>query len=450
VAEKLWSKGYELDELIEKFTVGEDYVLDVELVEADALGSIAHARMLSKIGILTDDEFRRLKGALREVVALAAEGRFEIKPSDEDVHTAIEGFLAARLGDLGKKIHTGRSRNDQVILDMRLYMRERIIALARSTTAAADTLLGFADKHKGVPMVGRTHTQPAMPSSVALWASAFAESLADDLQLLETAYALVDQCPLGSAASYGVALPLDRELVAELLDFERVQVNVLYVNNSRGKMESIVLGACTEIMLDLAKLSADLIWFAVPEFGYFKLPDKYCPGSSIMPQKKNPGPLEVIRAKSASVQAALNEVRTICRALPSGYNRDLQMTKGPLMRGMHTTTISAEVIKRIFDALEVNEKRMVEAFTPDVFSADRAIELAREGVPFRDAYRRVAGELEKLAGRDPRENIASKTHTGAPGKLCLDSIKAQLDDSCFFFEAKDAKWRRAREKLLAE
>ena len=228
-----------------------------------------------------------------------------------------------------------------------------------------------------------------------------------------------------------------------------MQLNVLYVNNSRGKMSAIVLGVCTEIMLDLAKLSAEVIWFAVPEFGYFKLPDKYCPGSSIMPQKKNPGPLEVIRAKSASVQAALNEVQTICRALPSGYNRDLQMTKGPLMRGMHIATMSAEVIARIFSELSVDEERLIAAFTPDVFSADRALELAREGVPFREAYRRVAAELDKLAGRDPRENIASKTHTGAPGNLCLDLIKSQLDGSRGFFDAKDRKWQEAREKLLA-
>jgi len=450
VAKKLWSKGYELDALIEEFTVGEDYILDAELIEADCLGSIAHAKMLSTIGILSDDEFERLKAGLREIMELASSGDFLIKCSDEDVHTAVEGRLVEKLDALGKKLHTGRSRNDQVILDTRIFTREWIVATARAVLGACRTLLAFAEKYKNVPMVGRTHTQRAMPSSVGLWSSAFAESLADDMKMLVTAYELVDQCPLGSAASYGVALPLNRELVAELLGFESVQTNVLYVNNSRGKMGSIVLGVCTEIMLDLAKLSADTIWFSTPEFGYFKLPDKYCPGSSIMPQKKNPGPFEIIRAKSASVQAAMFEVQTVIRALPSGYNRDLQMTKGPLMRGLHTTRMSAEVIKCCFNEMGVDEERCVNSFTPEVFSADYALELAQKGMPFRDAYVKVASELDSLANLDPRENILAKKHTGAPGNLRLDLIEAKLEGSREFFEAKDAKWRQAREKLLAD
>jgi len=446
--EKLWSKGYKLDALAEQFTVGEDYLLDRDLVDADALGSIAHARMLMSIGILTESEFHELQSALADVIACAANGRFEICLSDEDVHTAVENYLVEKLGALGKKVHTGRSRNDQVILDTRLFTRERLLHLERRVSATARKLLEFAEEHKEVPMVGRTHTQRAMPSSVGLWASAFAESLADDLEVTRTAYILADQCPLGSAASYGVALPLDREMVAELLGFERVQTNVLYVNNSRGKMASIALGACTEIMLDLAKLSADLIWFSTPEFDYFTLPDKYCPGSSIMPQKKNPGPLELIRGKSAEVQGAMFTVQNIIRALPSGYNRDLQLTKGPLMRGLAATANSADMMLRIFSDLRVNQDKMIAAFSPEVFAADRAIELASQGIPFRDAYRQVADELDELAECDPRENIKSKTHTGAPGNLRLDLIQAKLDDTSAFFEARGKTWDKAREKLL--
>ena len=334
---KLWKKTADLDAEMEKFTVGNDYILDMELVEADALGSIAHAKMLSTIGILTGEEFRRLQKALAEVIELRGRGEFRIELAQEDVHTAIEEYLTAKLGDLGKKIHTGRSRNDQVLVDIRIYTRDKLLEVQRETLLLADTLAAFGQKHHHVPMPGRTHTQRAMPSSVGLWVGAFAESLADDLMLLQTAAELNNQCPLGSAASYGVPLPLDRQLVADLLGFAKVQNNVLYANNSRGKIEAIVLFALTEITHDLAKLAGDLILFSIPEFGYFTLPEKYFAGSSIMPQKRNPCQLELTRAKSAAVEAALFRVLNITRALPSGYNRDFQETKEPLMQGLNVT-----------------------------------------------------------------------------------------------------------------
>ena len=423
---KLWKKSVDLDAEIEQFTVGNDYVLDMDLVEADVLGGIAHAKMLSSIGILTEDDFRLLKEALKEILELRERGEFVIQQCHEDVHTAVEDYLTNKVGELGKKIHTGRSRNDQVLVDTRLYMRDRLLDIQYETAQMADTLARFGHTWREVPMPGRTHTNRAMPSSVGLWAGAFAESLTDDLALLETAAQLNDQCPLGSAASYGVALPLDRQMVADLLGFAKVQNNVLYANNSRGKIEAIVLFALTEIMHDLAKLANDLIFFSIPETGYFSLPEKYCPGSSIMPQKKNPGPLELIRAKSAAVEAALFRVLNVTRALPSGYNRDFQETKGPLMEGLNVTESSLKVAGLIFDNLTVNKQTLLESFTPELFAADEALEMAARGVPFRDAYKQVGLNLDKLANRDPRENILSKTHLGAPGNLGLEGLREQL------------------------
>jgi len=445
---KLWQKTVDLDAEIENYTVGNDYILDIELVEADVLGSIAHAKMLSAIGILTDEEFGRLRAALTGVLELHRRGEFRIERSQEDVHTAVESYLTDKLGDLGKKIHTGRSRNDQVLVDTRLYTRDRLLDVSREAILLADTLAAFAQEHREVPMPGRTHTQRAMPSSVGLWAGAFAESLADDLRLLQTAAELNDQCPLGSAASYGVALPLDRRMVAELLGFAKVQNNVLYANNSRGKMEAIVLFALTEIMHDLAKLANDLIFFSIPELGYFTLPEKYCPGSSIMPQKKNPGPLELIRAKSAAVEAALFRILHITRALPSGYNRDFQETKEPLMQGLSITTASLKVARLIFNNLAVNTDTLLKSFTPELFAADEALEMAQRGIPFRDAYRQIGLNLNSLANRDPRENILAKTHQGAPGNLGLDKLRMELTEQLDRAEAERRRIDGVKKALL--
>jgi argininosuccinate lyase len=445
---KLWHKAVDLDGEIEQYTVGNDYVLDMELVEADVLGSVAHAKMLAAIGILTEEEFGRLKEALKEVLGLWNRGDFCIEPSQEDVHTAVEAFLTDKLGELGKKIHTGRSRNDQVLVDTRLYVRDRLLDVRYEVALLADTLARFAEKWREVPMPGRTHTQRAMPSSVGLWAGAFAESLADDLVLLGTAAELNDQCPLGSAASYGVGLPIDRQMTADLLGFAKVQNNVLYANNSRGKMEAIALFACTEVMHDLAKLANDLIFFSIPEMGYFGLPEEYCPGSSIMPQKKNPGPLELIRAKSAAVEADLFRVLHITRALPSGYNRDFQETKEPLMQGLKVTESSLKVARLIFENLTVNEETLLKSFTPELYAADEALEMAARGVPFRDAYKQVGLNLDKLADRDPRENILSKTHLGAPGNLGLAALRQRLSENIEQIKAAGSRIDDAKNSLL--
>ncbi|HID10807.1 MAG TPA: argininosuccinate lyase [Candidatus Latescibacteria bacterium] len=446
---KLWEKGYELDEEMEAFTVEEDYLLDRKLVEADVLGSIAHAKMLSEAGILTEGEFRRLKEGLVEVLELHRRGEFEVRREQEDVHTAVEEFLTERLGDVGKKLHTARSRNDQVLVDIRLYTRDRLLEVMDEVLNTSEVLLAFAKAHRDVPMPGRTHTQRAMPSSVALWAGAFAEALLDDLSLLWAAYRLNDQNPLGSAASYGVPLPIDRERTAELLGFRRVQHNVLYANNSRGKVEAVVVFALSQVGEDLAKLSNDLIWFSTPEFGYFTLPEEYCPGSSIMPQKRNPGPLELVRAKSARIAARAFQLLLILRNLPSGYNRDLQETKGPLMEAVDTAVGCLRAVRKIFANLEVDREALVASFSPELFAADEALHLAAEGVPFREAYRRVAARLGELEARDPVESIHRRTHTGAPGDPeLLEVPRRWLERERRRLEGERNRMAEVKERLL--
>ncbi len=447
---KLWAKNYDLDATMEAYTVGRDYLLDMDLVEADVLGNIAHSTMLAKIGLLTGDELAAVKSALAGILIDYHAGKFVIDRSDEDVHTAVEGAVTARAGDVGKKIHTARSRNDQVTLDTRLYTRDRLLDIMHLTLEMVRTLIAFADKHKDVPYPGRTHTQLAMPASIGLWSAAFAESLLDDYMLLEAAYILNNQNPLGSAASYGVAVPIDRELTTQLLGFVNPINNVLYANNSRGKFEQTVIFACSQVMLDLAKLANDAILFAIPEFGYLKLPAKYCPGPSIMPQKKNPGPLELTRARASTVMGDLFTVMSITKALPSGYNRDLQDTKEPLMRSLATTRDTLIVDKMIFDALEVNPEACIRAFRPEIFAADVALKMAtNEGIPFRDAYKKVGLDLEALQNEDPLENIRAKTHLGAPGNLGLDRDRAWAGDLAAKLAEETARVADVKKRLLA-
>ncbi|MGB2782209.1 MAG: lyase family protein, partial [Phycisphaerae bacterium] len=345
----------------------------------------------------------------------------------EDVHTAVEEYLTDRLGALGKKLHTGRSRNDQVLLDLRLWGKEQLHALVERVIALVRAIEAFAKKHEFVPMPGRTHMQVAMPSSLGLWAGAAAEALLDDLELAKAAHTLSDQSPLGSGAAYGSALPLDRKLVADLLGFARVQNNVLYCANSRGKAELATLAACAQIMLDLARLATDLMIGSMPEFGYFRIPKELCTGSSMMPQKRNPCGLELVRAKAAAVLAREQTVAGILRALPSGYNRDFQETKGPFMRGVEATLGSLRIMAITFERLEVVEENLRKGFIPEIFATDRALELVGEGMPFRDAYRQVAAHLDELASRDPVENLKSKTLQGGPGNLGLEKLAKRAD-----------------------
>ncbi|MDD5454359.1 MAG: argininosuccinate lyase [Candidatus Ratteibacteria bacterium] len=374
---KLWQKDYRLLKEIGEFTSGEDSMLDNELVEADVLSNIAHVEMLNSISMLSAKEAAELKKGLKEILKLHKEGNFKIHCSEEDVHTAIENYLTKKYGDVGQKIHVGRSRNDQVISDLRIYSKAKLLLLGEPLLDLIETLLKFAEKSKDVPMVGYTHSRKAMPSSVGLWAGAFVESLVDDLRLLRTAYILNNRSPLGSAASYGVDLEINRELLRELLGFEKIQNNLLYVNNSRGKIESIILFALTQVMLDLAKLSEDIILFTREEFGYFTLPNEVLLGSSIMPQKKNPDVLEQIRARYVQVESGLFMVLNILKGLPSGYNGDLQLTKEPLIRGFKITELSLKVMDIIISKLKINESNLIKGFSKEVFAADEATRLAK-------------------------------------------------------------------------
>ena len=432
---KLWEKTYSLDALVEAFTVGEDYRLDARLVNADCVASMAHARMLEGIGILTSEETRALVKCLSGIIELDGQGQFPIRRSDEDVHTAIENHLAAALGDAGKKIHTGRSRNDQVLAALRLWSRGFLFAFHGAGAGLVEQLLELAARHQATPMPGRTHLQAAMPSSVGLWAAAWAEELLDDLSLARHAFGLMDCSPLGSAASYGVPLPLDREKVADLLGFARVQNNVLYANDSRGKLEAIALEAVEHTALTLSRLAQDLVLFSLPEFGYFTLPAELCSGSSIMPQKRNPDGLELVRGKAAAISADAAAVKGVLRALPSGYNRDLQETKGPYFRGCENGLGCVRVMELTIRRLTVNPEALRRGFTPEIFATDRALDLVARGTPFRDAYREVGKSLDTLAASDPGESLSRRTSTGTTGNLRLDVPRAALTEHAAWLEA---------------
>lgn len=425
---KLWSKGYQLNQVVEDFMTGDDPRLDLRIARYDCIASIAHAKMLCHINILTAEECTQLVAKLNEIIELVDNGEFTIASSQEDIHTAIENYLVIHLGDIGKKIHTARSRNDQVLTALRLYSKHELQQILSKLVKTLEVLYAFANKYQDVAYVGRTHYQKAMPSSLGLWMGALLESLLDDATLILGSYNLIDQSPLGSAASYGVALPIDRQFSSDLLGFAKVQNNVLYANNSRGKFESIIIHALSQIMLDLSKLATDVILFSAPEMGYLDLPIQFCPGSSLMPNKKNPDPFELIRAKSAGVMANLLQTLEVSRALPSGYNRDFQETKRPLFDSFDTVGQSLEVVGIIMAEVSANPEKCLAGFSGDVFATDYALELAAQGVPFRDAYQQTAQNIANLANRDPLQNIKSKTHLGATANLGLATIKLQINE----------------------
>ena len=396
------------------FTVGQDPVLDLELAEWDCLGTAAHVATLARLRVrppvIRPLEARRVLHALAELRDEARARRLVITAADQDVHLAIERLLTARLGDVGRRIHTGRSRNDQVAVDIRLHAREHLSALELEVVELAGELLRFAGRHARLPMVGRTHLQPAMPSSVGLWAAGYAEALLDDLLTVEAAYAYADRCPLGSAAGYGVPLPLDRAFTARALGFSAPHHNVIYASNARGKCEAIVLGALAQVMLTLSRFAEDLILYSMPEFGYFVLPPELCTGSSIMPQKYNPDVLELIRAKTACVLGQGAAVCGIVKGLAGGYNRDLQETKALYLDGLRTTRASLRILRLLASTLGVCPERLRAGFTPGVFATDRALQLVAGGMPFRAAYQHVRSHLDELVATGPDVALAAKTY----------------------------------------
>lgn len=423
---KLWQKNYTLDSMMEHFTVRNDYIYDEELVVSDAIGSAAHAKGLNKIGILSDEECRKLLAGLDRIVQLRQSDSFPITVSDEDCHTAIEGFLTNELGDTGKKIHTGRSRNDQVQTALRIYMREAALKLSSASLGLSASLIKLAEQNKDVPMPGRTHMHIAMPSSVALWALSFAEEILEETGMFLSLYDVIDQSPLGSAASYGVTLPLDREYTASLMGFSKVQNNVLYANNSRGKFEAFFLDHAEYIALTISKLAQDLMLFTLPEFGYFSLPRELCTGSSIMPQKKNPDGLELARSRTSLIGSCSMRVKSIIRALPSGYNRDFQDTKEPFIEGFRSALELVMITDEMIQGLEVHPDNLIAACTPELYATDRVMEKVLSGGNFRDSYKDVGLNLDKVQGEDPVASLGKRTSVGTAGNLMIEKDEAWL------------------------
>ncbi|MBI1730723.1 argininosuccinate lyase [Candidatus Acetothermia bacterium] len=421
---KLWETSDSLssDKLVEQFTASEDVLLDEQLWAYDILGSLAHSEMLYQIGILSRPERDQVCVALS---ALMNE-EVHVTPADEDIHTKLENMLVELIGDAGKKIHTARSRNDQVLVALRLYTKVWLLEIADLLLALAKECAQFAKRNEGQPMPGYTHTRAAMLSSVGLWASSLSECLLDDLDLLEAAYALVDQNPLGAAAGYGVPLAIDRELTTQLLGFARTQNNTLAVMNSRGKHEFAVLSALSCILLDLNRFASDLILFSAGEYGFFELPPEYCTGSSIMPHKRNPDVLELLRARSARVLSMLTQQAIILKGLTSGYHRDLQETKRPLFDALSTTHASLQILTPLIAGLRVNKKNLDSAITPELFAVDEVLERVQAGVALRDAYRQVKERLNQLKRRDSVKALKARSHAGGPGNLRLPELDQKI------------------------
>ena len=395
---KLWqSKAGSLHPLVEKYTVGNDYLLDLEILPYDLQASLAHAQMLAKIGVLKKSELQKIQTGLKQIEKLAHTGKFKIKPADEDCHTAIENFLVKKSGPVGSKIHLGRSRNDQVLTALRLYEKAQLAALTKTVQQAIQTIGKFAQKHAKLPMCGYTHGQPAMPSSVKLWAGSLKDSLQDDLGQLKAVQKLIDQNPLGSAAGFGSPIPLGRHFTTQKLGFGKVQANSLYCQSSRGKFEAAILSTLVQIMLTLARLANDLYLYVNHEYQFFSLPANLTTGSSIMPQKKNPDLLEILRANVSVVQGFQFTVQNIVQNLPSGFQRDLQLTKEPLIKGFQITQASVEITTLIFQNLKPNAKNLVAKIPPEVYAAEKATQLAvKKNLPFREAYQIVKQKLPDM------------------------------------------------------
>ncbi len=436
-----------------EYTAGDDLRLDLQLADADCIGTAAHVVMLSRMPVrprlFSRADAARVVAELGRIRRLAGKGRFAITIADQDVHLAVERVLTARLGELGRRVHTGRSRNDQVAVDLRLYAKDQMLSAMAELLDLASVLARFARRNRLAPMVGRTHMQPAMPSSVGLWAGAYAEGLLDDLALLRSAYDLNDQCPLGSAAGYGVPLPLDRRLTARLLGFAAPCHNVMAAANARGKLESVILMALSQTMLTLSRLAQDLMIFTMPEFGYFRLPPELCTGSSIMPQKNNPDILELLRARAAGALADAFGVADMVKGLPGGYNRDLQETKAPFMRGFQTARGSLRIMLPIMAGLAVDLRALRAGFTPAVFAADRALELTGQGMAFRDAYRHVKDRLAELRDADPAAAIARKTHLGGTAGLDWGGLLRRIAKEKLATARQRRYFKRKIDKLMA-
>ena len=444
MSRKLWEKNIQVDKEVERFTVGKDRELDLYLAPYDMLGSMAHITMLESIGLLTKDELQSLHAELKNMYAKAERGNFVIEEGVEDVHSQVELMLTRKLGDIGKKIHSGRSRNDQVLLDLKLFTRARIRELVRLTGDLFEVLIDRSNRYKDILMPGYTHLQIAMPSSFGLWFAAYAESLADDLLLMQAAYKICNRNPLGSAAGYGSSFPLNRTMTTELLGFDSMNYNVVYAQMGRGKMERTVAYAMAGIAATLSKLAMDACLFNSQNFGFIQLPDSFTTGSSIMPHKKNPDVFELTRAKCNTLQGMPQQIALICNNLPSGYFRDLQIIKELFLPSFDELNDCLRMVTLMMREIKINEHILDDPKYSLLFSVEKVNRLVMDGVPFRDAYKKVGMDIE--AGTFTADQTVRHTHEGSMGNLCNEKIEQLMQQTIegFQFEKID----RAEKALL--
>ena len=438
---KLWDKGYSTDMFVEEFTVGRDRELDLFLAEADVLGNMAHMKMLGSIGLLSAEDCQALEQGLKQIYKQVQAGEFSIEEGVEDVHSQVEFMLTEMCGDAGKRIHTGRSRNDQVMVDIKLFSRSAIIALQQSVKELFATLIAKAEEYKDVLMPGYTHQQVAMPSSFGMWLSAYAEALADDMLMLQAAYKLVNTNPLGSGAGYGSSVPLNRTMTTRLLGFDDLAYNSMYAQMQRGKTERVVLTAIAAIAATVGRLAQDVCLYSCANFGFVKLPDAFTTGSSIMPHKKNPDIFELTRAKCNRMQALPVEVTLVATNLPSGYFRDMQLTKEIYVPAFKEITDVVRMAKAGIEQMWINRDILSNDIYKYLFTVEDVNDAVAKGVPFRDAYREVGMQVQNgTYEHDGRE--LNHTHEGSIGNLCLDNIRAKFErnmiDYSAAFEAEEA------------
>lgn len=444
MAQKLWEKNIQVDHEVDVFTVGKDREMDLYLAKYDVLGSMAHITMLESIGLLESSELQVLLDELRNIYAIAERGEFVIEEEIEDVHSQVELMLTRKLGDVGKKIHSGRSRNDQVLLDLKLFTRDEIQQVVALVKELFEVLQVQSERHKAVLMPGYTHLQIAMPSSFGLWFGAYAESLVDDLQLLQAAYRVCNRNPLGSAAGYGSSFPLNRQMTTDLLGFDSLDYNVVYAQMGRGKMERTVAFALAGIAGTLSKLAFDACLFNSQNFGFIKLPAQFTTGSSIMPHKKNPDVFELTRAKCNKIQGLPNQITLICNNLPSGYFRDLQIIKEVFLPAFDELKDCLRMVTHMMREIQVNEHILDDDKYALLFSVEEVNRLVLSGVPFRDAYKQVGLAIE--AGKFVADKNIHHTHEGSIGNLCNPQIAALMQKTIegFNFE----RTNDAEKKLL--
>lgn len=445
---KLWEKDYEMDKVVEKYCSGNNVVLDNELAKYDVLGTLAHAQMLSHIGILSKTEFRKTKAVLIKILNFIEKKQFQVELGDEDVHTKVENLLIKELRDVGKKIHTARSRNDQINLDLKLFSKDKLLEIFKETSLLIKNFQKFAKKYEFVPMVGYTHMQKAMPSSVGMWAGSFAESLLDDLHTLKCAFADADQSPLGSGAAYGVSLAIDRQLTADLLGFGKVQNNSLYAQVSRVKSQAVTLHALSQIMLSLSRFAGDMLLFTTSEYNYFEVPPELCTGSSIMPQKINLDIMEILRARTQRVLQYSHVNSAIIAGLPSGYNADFAETKESLLISFSIVKSSIKISNLLISGMKPKKEMLKNGFSKEIYATHAAYQLVKKGIPFREAYKQVAASLDKIPDFDSIEVIKAPTHIGSTGQLNLQKISQDIKKHMLWWAKKQKKIDIAIENLV--